>query len=206
MKSLIKKVPGAQIVARRLRIARKGNVRTFVLDMFPRDSIGAEIGVHKGDFARKMIDEVAPSELYLIDPWEHQTSETYREAWFGGKALNGQTEMDERHDQVCRRFNREIATGQVLIRRGYSSDMLEQFPDEYFDWVYIDGNHLYEYVKSDLEISLRKTKHGGFIAGDDYKVGGWWQSGVKEAVDEFTANGDAELVTLRNGQFVFRRR
>ena len=83
--------------------------------------------------------------------------------------------------------------------------MLEQFPDEYFDWVYIDGNHLYEYVKEDLEVSLRKTKAGGLITGDDYTEGGWWEGGVKKAVDEFSTNNAVHLLEIRNRQFVFRK-
>ncbi len=48
------------------------------------------------------------------------------------------------------KLSTKIKAGQVKIHRGYSTDILEQFPDEYFDWIYIDGNHLYEYVKNDL--------------------------------------------------------
>ena len=45
------------------------------------------------------------------------------------------------------------------------------------DWIYVDGNHLYEFVRADLELSLRKARRGGFITGDDYQDGGWWAVG-----------------------------
>ena len=42
----------------------------------------------------------------------------------------------------------------------------------YFDWIYIDGNHTYEYVKQDLEGYRPKVKPGGYMAGDDYGTKG----------------------------------
>lgn len=111
--------------------------------------------------------------------------------------------MDERYSGVLKRFKRNIRAGQVIVHRGYSSEILEQFPDSFFDWVYIDGNHLYDYVRKDLEVSLRKVKPGGFITGDDYTEGGWWEGGVKKAVDEFAAMQAAQLLELRDSQFIF---
>jgi hypothetical protein len=186
--------------------AKETRARRFLLDMLPKNSIGAEIGVHLGDFSAHIIDVVAPAELHLIDPWEHLTSPTYRAAWYGGRVKRGQQEMDERHAGVCARFAEEIEAGRVKVHRGYSTDVLEQFPDGYLDWVYIDGNHFYEFVRKDLELSFRKTKVGGLITGDDYAAGGAWKGGVKRAVDEFPANRPVELLELRNRQFVFRRR
>jgi hypothetical protein len=69
--------------------------------------------------------------------------------------------------------------------------------------VYIDGNHLYEYVRNDLEIFATKVKSGGLITGDDYGVLGWWRDGVTRAVDEFVAQGTCEPVHLGR-QFVLR--
>jgi hypothetical protein len=51
------------------------------------------------------------------------------------------------YETVVRRFAHEADTGVVLIHRGPSAQIGMQFYDAYFDWVYIDGNHLYEYVK-----------------------------------------------------------
>ena len=107
-----------------------------------------------------------------------------------------------RHDAVKARF---ANSPQVTIHRAYSTDALALFPDAHLDWVYIDGNHLYEYVKQDLELSLRKTKVGGLITVDDYGEGGWWAGGVKKAVDEFAKGNSAELIEIRNGQFIFRK-
>ena len=112
--------------------------------------------------------------------------------------------MDTRYSSVLKRFSQEIEAEQIRVHRGYSTDILQEFPDYYFDWVYIDGNHLYEFVKKDLELSMHKVKVGGFITGDDYVEGGWWKGGVKKAVDEFAKNQPVHLLGIRNGQFIFQ--
>lgn len=203
LKNLIKSIPGVKRFA--LLLGFPPNPRRFLLNMLPKYSVGAEIGVYLGDFSYQLFNIVHPTELHLIDPWEHMTSKIYKRARYGGKVKGRQEEMDELHLTVCKRFNKEIQAKQVKIHRGYSSNVLEQFPDEYFDWVYIDGNHLYEYVKKDLELSFRKTKAGGFITGDDYDNGGWWEGGVKKAVDEFAKTERLKLIETRNRQFIFRK-
>ena len=71
--------------------------------------------------------------------------------------------------------------------------------------VYIDGNHLYEFVKGDLEVYWSKVKSGGYIAGDDYGVRGWWQNGVTKAVDEFRSKRLCETILIRDRQFLLQR-
>ena len=50
------------------------------------------------------------------------------------------------------------------------------------DFVYIDGNHDYEFVLKDLETWFTKVKPGGIIFGDDYLR----PYGVSKAVNEFS--------------------
>ena len=177
--------------------------RQFLLERLPKNSVGAEIGVHLGDFSEKILEIVKPNKLHLIDPWKHEVSATYENAWYGGVVKNGQEEMDARYANIYTKFKREIASKQIEVHRGYSDIVLAQFPDEYFDWVYIDGNHLYEYVKKDIELSFRKTKIGGYITGDDYIEGGWWKGGVKKAVDEYAKAIPEHLIEIRDRQFIF---
>lgn len=206
VKNLLKRMPGARRLARlRGLLPWQANRREFLLKIVPKNSIGAEIGVHKGDFSAQILRTADPTTLHLVDPWKYEESDTYKDAWYGGKTKGGQSEMDERYAAVRLRFEPDIRAGRVRIHRGYSSDVLDEFPDAYFDWVYIDGNHLYEFVKQDLELSFRKTKPGGYVTGDDYHEGGWWQGGVKKAVDEFVREKAVQLVTIRNGQFVLRK-
>lgn len=58
---------------------------------------------------------------------------------------------------------------------------LEQKPVE-LDFVFIDGNHAYEYVSFDLNNSARRLAPGGVIVLDDYN-----QPGVHQAAKDFLA-------------------
>jgi hypothetical protein len=207
IKKLVKKIPGTDRIAHAMGLVSNPlEDRAFLLEMLPKNSVGAEIGVHKGEFSEKILEVVHPKQLHLIDPWKHESSAVYQCALYGGHAKNGQDEMDRRCADVCARFQAQLSGEQVKIHRGFSTDVLGRFADDFFDWVYIDGNHLYDYVKKDIDLSFRKTKIGGLVTGDDYMEGGWWEGGVKKAVDEFAKTPAAQLVEIRNNQFVFRRK
>ena len=204
VKNLIRRIPGAETAARALGLT-PNRERAFLLEMLPKNSVGAEIGVWKGDFSDKILEVVNPKELHLIDPWKHEPLALYKYALYGGLAKRGQDEMDRHYAAVCARFDAQARRGQVKIHRGYSAEVLGQFPDDFLDWVYIDGNHLYEYVKRDIDLSFRKTKVGGWVTGDDCVDGQWWKDGVKRAVDEFAKTPWGQQVEIRDGQFIFRR-
>jgi hypothetical protein len=178
--------------------------RSGLLELMPKQAVCAEIGVWAGDFTEQILQVTEPRRLHLIDPWRHEEGDAYEHAWYGGR-VRGQVIVDRRYDRVLDRFEPEIRAGRVTIHRGYSGDVLNEFDDGYFDWVYIDGNHLYEFVMRDLELSFRKTKAGGYIAGDDYGEGGWWQGGVKKAVDEFVQRAAVESIATDTDQFLLRK-
>ena len=93
----------------------------------------------------------------------------------------------------------------MQIHRENSDIVLECFADGYFDWIDIGGNHLYEYVARDLQLSFEKTRTGGLITGDDYVEVGWWKGGVKKAVDEFKRHPRVRLIAIDNCQLAFKK-
>ncbi len=59
--------------------------------------------------------------------------------------------------------------------RKYIRDIKEQsdlaanlFEDGYLDFIFIDANHEYEYVRKDILAWLPKVRRGGILAGHDY--------------------------------------
>lgn len=154
--------------------------REQILALVPKNSICAEIGVWKGAYSKKILKIVNPAKLHLIDPWEFL--DQFPGRWYGGSIAKDQADMDIILNKV-QSFFRNYEN--VSINRGYSNIILLDFPDSYFDWVYIDGNHEYEYVLDDLKLSYEKVKPNGFILGDDYNWKPENNYPVKRAVNDF---------------------
>lgn len=70
----------------------------------------------------------------------------------------------------------------VSIHEGFSSDISSKFSDKYFDFIFIDANHAYEYVKKDIASWLPKVRGGGVLAGHDFDAPPY--PGVRKAVEE----------------------
>lgn len=73
------------------------------------------------------------------------------------------------------------------IFRLKSDEAVNQFPNNYFDFIYIDANHSYEGCKNDLELWWPKLKSNGLMAGDDFTnlTTKTTSYGVEKAVTEF---------------------
>ena len=132
-----------------------------------------EIGVEAGENSRNILRELNVNKIYLIDPWEeyedYSDSETER-------TQNKITETLNR----CKR-NLKKWKDKVVYVREYSSKAADKVPMA--DFIYIDGNHEYDYVMEDLKKYYPKVKQGGIIAGHDI----CWQRGnaVIDAVRDF---------------------
>jgi hypothetical protein len=197
-------VPLIRKTKRRIRLLVKGDERAPVLEKLPPASTGVEVGVWKGEFSLLILQRVRPAKLMLVDPWAFDPR--FAESLFGGRAAKSQADMDEICRKVHARFRAEIARGAVSICRSTSVEAAASVPGESVDWVYIDGNHTYEYVLEDLRAWYPKVRPGGLVAGDDYdRPGAWWGDGVTRAVTEFVESGPAVMEAVQNHQFMLRK-
>ncbi|MDH3475776.1 MAG: class I SAM-dependent methyltransferase [Rhodospirillales bacterium] len=178
--------------------------RTIVLRQFGTGKIGAEIGVFKGDFSRQILDQAKPAKLYLIDPWENIYDPGLSKSWYAAGSPN---DMPSLYDAVQKRFEPEIAAGQVELCRGFSADAMARFDDNSLDFAYVDGDHRFEGVSADLELAFAKVRPGGVIAADDHKLGGWWADGVVRALNEFAGRhaSGVQIVYAHFSQIVLRK-
>jgi hypothetical protein len=183
------------IWANQLRVKRD---RRRLLRSMPKEAACAEIGVWKGDGTNAILRHTSPRTLVLVDPWESQKD--LEKARYGKR---DESAMDETYASVLKRFEGEIAQGRVSVRRARSDQVWDEFGDGALDWVWLDGDHTYEAVTSDLAALARIVKPGGYIIGDDYTYG-WWRDGVIRAVDEFVASGNGKLDVI--GGIFFRIR
>lgn len=183
--------------------------RDFLLQSFPKNSIGLEIGVNNGDFSERILEIVRPKKLHLIDPWKFFNTDFYNNTPYGKDSVSTQLEMDKKFKNVKNRFLTEINNKQVVVHRGFSEKIIPSFENNYFDWVYVDGNHLYDYVKKDLKLCYEKIKYNSLITGDDYYDDlpdtDWSEGGVKKAVDEFVNLKKLELIQIKHHQFISKK-
>ena len=168
-----------------------------VKDLIPVNPTCVEIGVHQGVFTEKILTFLNPDKLYLIDPWAEGHDKNAKESYAGPlKNLKTAYSNTSDMDLVTKKFTNQITSNQVTIQRGYSYDFVDSYPDNFFDFIYIDGCHLYDSVKADLEMFLPKLKNGGLMCGHDYVK--YLNFGVIEAVDEFCKNFNFEMVIHNN--------
>lgn len=163
-------IPQIPLQEKHLENARLITNRHKLLELLSKGGIVAELGVANGDYTSHIMNISQPKRLHLVDVWQ---SERYNKTLF---------------NNVCAKFDSEIATGRVQIHRKLSLEAAQDFPEEYFDWIYIDTTHCYEGTKAELEYYASKIKSGGVIAGHDYTMGNWnnqFRYGVMEAVHEF---------------------
>ena len=116
------------------------------------------------------------------------------DAWIndGDPGHNDSNFTQERLDQQCDLFKSIMMQNpNVRLYRMMSYEAAKNFPDEYFDLIYIDADHSYNGVKKDLEAWWPKVKKGKYFTGDDYSHSHAPVNGLKfeviEAVDEFAA-------------------
>ena len=84
----------------------------------------------------------------------------------------------------------------INIIQDFSYNILKDINVGVFDYVFIDGGHKYETVKSDLESLLDVINNNGIILCDDYDL--TYASGVKRAIDEYVNKNKFSLRILHS--------
>jgi len=126
---------------------------TFIIDK--KDLIGVEIGVDNGDNALNILQNLDIKRLYLIDPYN---------SWLGkGKKAGSKLAYREAVNKL------KDYKDKIIWILEKSEDVVSIIPND-LDFVYIDGNHSYEFVKKDIELYVPKVKSGGLIAGHDFNI------------------------------------
>lgn len=164
--------------------------RERLLTFMPKGGVVAEVGVFRGDFAWPIRTIVEPDELHLIDPWG-DNDPSYKE--------QRAAMLVDAYENVRGRFGPDIASGRVVLHRDFSTKVAPEFPDHYFDWIYVDGRHDYENAKSDLLAFKDKVKPDGLILGHDFSSYRNPRAfGVINAVLEFTKEEGFRVVMITN--------
>lgn len=117
--------------------------------------VGAEIGVYRGDYSETLLKAIPQLKLTGVDLWEiYRGYRDYR-----------RHDISDAHREAVERTKGYDCT----LIKGWSNEVVKQIPDESLDFVYIDGNHAYEYTVQDIALWSKKVKRGGIIYGHDFE-------------------------------------
>lgn len=164
--------------------------REVLLERLPKGGCVAEVGVAFGDFSEQILARTQPDVLHLIDAWQ------------GERYGLGITSIEEK-------FSDRIAAKTVVVNRGLSTEVLETFPDQYFDWIYIDTDHTFRTTLAELRLADKKVRRNGRILGHDFCTGNVVKPviyGVVQACNKFCVDQGwvYEFLTLESdGHFSF---
>jgi hypothetical protein len=122
-----------------------------------------EIGTWHGGFADALLQNPDVTKLYCVDPYKH-----FKNGEFVASCNDlTQEQYDDLFHRVSSGLYSRFGQHRVVFLRELSIEAAKQFEDESIDYIYIDGNHEYSYVLSDLQTWWPKVKKGGCICGDD---------------------------------------
>lgn len=145
-----------------------------------------EIGVYTGAsvafLAEQLLARNVAFQLYAVDLWDRVNEETPYSRKIG----------PEVKDAFDKRLAARGLAQHVRAIQGHSQAAAKMFRDKTVDFVFIDANHDYDFVKNDILAWLPKIRAGGMIAGHDYGE----PCGVKKAVDYIFGEKGPESVTV----------
>lgn len=134
-----------------------------------------EIGTYIGEFAIPFLANWKGKMLHVVDPWmpykEYQEDDKFT--------------VDLADKFAVFKERTHMFSDRIIIHKMMSEAAVSRFMDERLDFIYLDGNHNYDFIKRDIELYWPKLKPGGIFAGHDFEANGKWAQHVRRAVLEF---------------------
>lgn len=150
----------------------------------------AELGVYKGDFAKKINKLFSDKKLYLFDTFEGFHNNDVSQ---DNTLLMKSTEYCKFKDTTIENVLQKMPyRDNCIIKQGYFPDSFD-LGKETFAFVSIDVD-LYQPILRGLEIFYPRLEKGGYIMVHDYNSGGY--KGTKKAVIEYCDKNGISYVPL----------
>lgn len=130
---------------------------------------GAEVGVANGKYSEMLCNLNPGVKLLSVDPWSSYSEDPRR---------------GRKHEQAYREATERLTPYNATLIRKKSMDGVKDIPKGSLDFVYIDGNHTFDYVMQDIIEWSKRIRPGGIVSGHDYYK--FRNAGIIEAVDTYT--------------------
>lgn len=146
-----------------------------MMDLVPTDArVVVEIGSQIGSWVTRAVRDLPEKcKIYCVDPWAGEVGDIALQSW-------------------CQNV-RPWLGNRVIGLRGTSLEVAPYF-DYPIDFLFVDGDHRIESVKTDLRLWEPKVRTGGVIVGHDWD--GIWAKKVRPAVREYFGTDDIEVGKL----------
>lgn len=169
------------------------NVKDYENRQFNYLEIGAFYGANIIFFAYTY-GKHKDTKLYCIDPYEdYDEYDEYK------------NKQDSHYSSFIKNVNNNNLNDKIILKRGYSNIEIPKFDNEFFDIIYIDGNHEPEFVLEDAVLSFRKLKIGGIMIFDDYFHNGF--NSTKKGIDAFinVYSNKCEFIGVEDHQIFIKK-
>lgn len=146
------------------------------------NGFGVEVGTFKGEFSKQILD-IWNGTLYMVDVWrglDVDYEDSSNHSYFN----------ENTYDQTIK--NISGFEDRAIMIRSTSESASHIFKDCSLDFVYIDANHAYDFVKNDIKFWFPKVKNGGYLLGHDYINIDWYRD------PNFAPNGKDKYIWSEN--------
>jgi hypothetical protein len=133
--------------------------------------LGVEIGCYEGLNSLVMLVLNKDLKLVTIDNYDNM------DVYTGGPRQEKQF-SDLIKDLAINNLSRFRDRIDIVLKS--SEEAVKDYPDNNFDYVYVDGEHTYEATKRDMKLWYPKVKVGGILGGHDVGM-----TEVSTALNEF---------------------
>lgn len=115
--------------------------------------VGAEIGVADGRYSEILCQNIPGLKLFCVDPWY-----PYEGNW------RGKEYQQKAFETACERL--ESYNADILRKTSIQGSL--DIPDNFLDFVFIDGAHDFNNALIDVILWTQKVRKGGIVSGHDY--------------------------------------
>lgn len=161
--------------------------------------IGVEIGVQNGVHAKSILENLSIKKLFLVDPYYKYKKYGRGDGNDNWAITMSQSDFNTMFIKTLRYLNKY--KNAYFIHTTSETASLIFFADE-LDFVYIDGNHSYDFVTQDMNLWFPKIKKNGVIGGHDYDSS---QPSVVKAVDDWVKKNKQKLYFYGNDWWIIKK-